>query len=255
MPKDSDIILAALEQAQAGNSRSEGFIIEHYSSYVDYMVRRYSKKTAIKDDDDLRSYIMMGLLEAIRKYDSSMNTLFIYFAHTWMKKYIFMSEPVHRFIKLPANQTAFYNKLKKSSANNFEEEMDEKDLQALATISSSFVSMFTDLCPTEEDGEICNATIPEHLYSKTAMEMFFEEENIIVQATLKKNIAEVLSKLSEKERYVIESLYGIGSREYLGVEELARELNVTKVTVTFIKNKVIRLLRHSSLTNQLINEI
>ena len=173
MPKDSDIILAALEQAQAGNSRSEGFIIEHYSSYIDYMVRRYSKKTAIKDDDDLRSYIMMGLLEAIRKYDSSMNTLFIYFAHTWMKKYIFMSEPVHRFIKLPANQTAFYNKLKKSSANNFEEEMDEKDLQALATISSSFVSMFTDLCPTEEDGEICNATIPEHLYSKTAMEMFF----------------------------------------------------------------------------------
>ena len=77
MPKDSDIILAALEQAQAGSSRSEGFIIEHYSSYIDYMVRRYSKKTAIKDDDDLRSYIMMGLLEAIRKYDSSMNTLFI----------------------------------------------------------------------------------------------------------------------------------------------------------------------------------
>ena len=106
MPKDSDIILLEIQKAQAGNSRSEGFIIEYYESYIDYMVKRYSKKTAIKDDDDLRSYIKMGLLEAIRKYDSSMNTLFIYFAHTWMKKYIFMSEPVHRFIKLPANQSA-----------------------------------------------------------------------------------------------------------------------------------------------------
>jgi RNA polymerase sigma factor (sigma-70 family) len=258
MPKDSDMILAEIAKAQAGNSRSEGFIIKHYSSYVEYMVKRYSKKTAIKDDDDLRSYIQMGLLEAIRKYNSNMNTLFIYFAHTWMKKYIFMSEPTHRFIKLPANQNALYSKIKKKQAtdkNSKEEYVDEEEAKILLTYSSSSVTMFTDLCLVNSAGEVESATIPEKLYKNNAMGVFSEEENKLVQSTLKRNISTTLSIFSEKERFVIESLFGLTTKGYLSVEELARELNVTKVTIMFIKNKVIRLLRHSSLTNQLINEI
>jgi DNA-directed RNA polymerase specialized sigma subunit len=33
------------------------------------MVRQYSKKTEIKEDDDLRSYVNQGLLDGIRKFD------------------------------------------------------------------------------------------------------------------------------------------------------------------------------------------
>jgi DNA-directed RNA polymerase specialized sigma subunit len=59
-PKDTPEILELIK-AQAGNSRSEDKLILIYASYVNFMVRQYSKKTEIKEDDDLRSYVNQGL--------------------------------------------------------------------------------------------------------------------------------------------------------------------------------------------------
>jgi DNA-directed RNA polymerase specialized sigma subunit len=69
------------KSAQAGNSRSEDKLILIYASYVNFMVRQYSKKTEIKEDDDLRSYVNQGLLDGIRKFDPKRGSKFIYFAH------------------------------------------------------------------------------------------------------------------------------------------------------------------------------
>jgi DNA-directed RNA polymerase specialized sigma subunit len=44
----------------------------------------------IKEDDDLRSYVNQGLLDGIRKFDPKRGSKFIYFAHIWMKKNIFL---------------------------------------------------------------------------------------------------------------------------------------------------------------------
>jgi DNA-directed RNA polymerase sigma subunit (sigma70/sigma32) len=68
------------------------------------MVRQYSKKTEIKEDDDLRSYVNQGLLDGIRKFDPKRGSKFIYFAHIWMKKNIFLGEASYRFIRIPVNQ-------------------------------------------------------------------------------------------------------------------------------------------------------
>jgi DNA-directed RNA polymerase specialized sigma subunit len=76
------------KSAQAGNSRSEDKLILIYASYVNFMVRQYSKE--IKEDDDLRSYVNQGLLDGIRKFDPKRGSKFIYFAHIWMKKNIFL---------------------------------------------------------------------------------------------------------------------------------------------------------------------
>jgi DNA-directed RNA polymerase specialized sigma subunit len=59
------------------------------------MVRQYSKKTEIKEDDDLRSYVNQGLLDGIRKFDPKRGSKFIYFAHIWMKKNIFLGGVIH----------------------------------------------------------------------------------------------------------------------------------------------------------------
>jgi DNA-directed RNA polymerase specialized sigma subunit len=91
------------KSAQAGNSRSEDKLILIYASYVNFMVRQYSKKTEIKEDDDLRSYVNQGLLDGIRKFDPKRGSKFIYFAHIWMKKNIF-GEASYRFIRIPVNQ-------------------------------------------------------------------------------------------------------------------------------------------------------
>jgi DNA-directed RNA polymerase specialized sigma subunit len=86
-PKDTPEILELIK-AQAGNSRSEDKLILIYASYVNFMVRQYSKKTEIKEDDDLRSYVNQGLLDGIRKFDPKRGSKFIYCPHMDEEKYI-----------------------------------------------------------------------------------------------------------------------------------------------------------------------
>jgi DNA-binding CsgD family transcriptional regulator len=43
--------------------------------------------------------------------------------------------------------------------------------------------------------------------------------------------------------------------ELLSSEEIAANLKVTKVNITFTKTRIIRMLRHSSLSNKILNGI
>ena len=73
--------------------------------------------------------------------------------------------------------------------------------------------------------------------------------------SLRGNINQVLEDFNEKEVYIIEHLFGLNSVERLSAEQIAKNLNVTKVNITFTKTRVIRMMRHSSLSNKLINGI
>jgi DNA-directed RNA polymerase specialized sigma subunit len=64
------------------------------------------------------------------------------------------------------------------------------------------------------------------------------------------NIQQVLANFNQKEIYIIEHLFN--GRE-LSSEEIAANLKVTKVNITFTKTRIIR--RHSSLSNKILNGI
>lgn len=252
--KDTAEILELIRVAQSGNSRAEGFLVNIYQPYVDFMVRKYSKKTDIKDDDDLRSCINIGLLEGIRRFDPGRNTKFIYFAHIWMKKNIFLEESIYRFIRVPVNQKVFYDTCTKElyEAEKKDADILDKDIQKFLALENTKTEYFSDLLVFDEDSGVDE--LPEHLlassYSQTAL-----EEEIISIDILRANIKKVLMGFNTKEVFIIEHLYGVNGAEPMSSEQIAEVLGVTKVNITFTKTRVIRMLRHSSLSNQLINGI
>jgi DNA-directed RNA polymerase specialized sigma subunit len=67
-PKDTPEILELIKAPRLGIPDLKTNLY-FYASYVNFMVRQYSKKTEIKEDDDLRSYVNQGLLDGIRKFD------------------------------------------------------------------------------------------------------------------------------------------------------------------------------------------
>lgn len=254
--KDTPQILELIKKSQAGNSVAEGKLVHIYKPYVDYMVRRYSKKTEIKDDDDLRSYILIGLIEGIRKFNKSKNTRFIYFAHTWMKKNIFLGEGVHRFIRVPINQKIFYDNFNKEMFENEFKELDEieGDIQKFTEIDNTKVSYFEDLCSySNEDQEVYE--VPENLLHNLNSIPFYEEENKMSFNVLKSNVKKVLSNFNDKEIYIITHTFGLDGAEVLSSEHIAKNLNVTKVNITFTKTRVIRMLRHNYFSSQILSEI
>lgn len=254
-PKDTPQILELLKNAQSGNSRAEGTLITMYLPYVNFMVRRYSKKTDIKEDDDLRSYINLGLLDGIRKFDPKRDTKFIYFAHIWMKKNIFLGEAVYRFIRVPVNQKVFYDTYSKELHETEMHELDllDEDIQKFMVLENTRTDYFSDLLTYDADSGL--QELPEHLMLQTNIKSFNEGEETLSLDVLKTNIQQVLSNFNEKEVYIMEHLFGLNGAENMSSEQIAANLKVTKVNITFTKTRIIRMLRHSSLSNQILNGI
>ena len=64
--------------------------------------------------------------------------------------------------------------------------------------------------------------------------------------SLQKEICRSLSKLSDKERTVIELFFGIGCKQPLSLDEIGDSFNLTRERVRQIKEKGIKKLRTSS---------
>lgn len=253
--KDNAETLELIRQAQAGSSRAENTLVHAYQKYVDYMVRKYSKKTEIKEDDDLRSYIYLGLLDGIRKFNYKKDSRFIYFAHIWMKKNIFLGASKYPFIRIPVNQKIFYDKFIKETSEEELKAWDSMDIkiQRYLAIENSNASLFTDI--SNVNNETGFLELPESvIFHKNIKEHDLKENQVSINI-LRDNINKVLEEFNEKEVYIIEHLFGLNGREQLSSEQIAKNLNVTKVNITFTKTRVIRMMRHSSLSNKLINGI
>ena len=248
--KDTEEILNLVASAQKGSSRSENELVKIYAPYVEYMVRKYSKKTDIKCDEDLRSYINLGLLDGIRKFNPNKNTRFIYFAHIWMKKNIFLGEASYRFIKLPSNQKIFYDKFLKNQKKEDGFVESEADHKRFITIKNSSTGVFTDYIGNAVDEAY---EFPDKLLMNKNEEEFNKLETYDSFAVLKNNIKQVLSEFTDKEIYIINNIFGLGGFRAISVEQIASNLGVTKVNITFTKTRVIRMLRHQSLSNRLLD--
>lgn len=264
--KDTEEILEWIRQSQAGDTRAEGRLIRHYSTYIHYMVKRYSKRTEIKDDRDLKSCISIGLLEAIRTFKFNKNIKFSSWAFIWMKKNIFLSEVEYRFIKIPINQKTFYMKFQEDLITFFDslnntygsvpdeiyESIDEH-INRYYLIYNSNTEFFTDLMQFDEESGVYE--IPESMLLHQSLENLNEVENKYSYEILKNNVNKVLKGFNDKEVYIIERLYGLNGKDQMSSEQIAINLDVTKVNITFTKTRVIRMLRHSSYSNQLLNGI
>ena len=254
--KDTFKTLSLIRRAKKGDSRAENDLVLLYMPYIEYMVSLYSKKTDIDDDDDLRSYIFIGFIEGVRNFKEGMNTRFIYYTHIWMKKHIFLGEnKYHRFIRIPVNQKKFYDEFvsKMSEEEELELSYSDEDLLRYLTIKNTLTTDFSDFEVTDSDsGEYKMSH--SFLYG-IANEAFIETERIEKNEVLRNNISAVLNKFSDKEIYILEHLFGLNNKEILNSRQIADSLGVTKVNIVFTRNRLIRTLRHNSLSRIILNGI
>ena len=257
VPKDCPQTLLMIKQAQQGDIKALNNVFKKYTKYISVMTRIYTNVTDIDDVDDLRAYIKIGLLEGIKRFDPNRGAKFIYFAHTWMKKNIFLGEETHRIIRVPLNQRLFYNSFLRELGKDSEDMQysmsfkDEADIRKFMTVDNTKTETFTSLSVLNEKLDIYE--FPEHLIINKTLETFNESEEELSLDVLKANIEKVLSTFSDKEIYIMKHLFGLNGAELMTSEQIAEKLNVTKVNVTFTKTRVIRMLRHSSLSNQLLD--
>ncbi|MFP4521040.1 MAG: RNA polymerase sigma factor RpoD/SigA [Fibrobacterota bacterium] len=196
----------------------------------------------------------LGLYKAARKFNSDKNVKFISYAVWWIRQSIQKALfDQANTMKIPPNKLNIMNKFKRAldkNRNDFHATISlpefkdhEKDIIDIID-KTSIVSLDLPLSSiTGEEG------------SNTLMDLIGEPAKQAEEAEKKEmrsTVNEILDELSAREARVIRMYYGINEEKEYTLEEIGRELALTRERVRQIKNKALRkLFRCKALKNQL----
>lgn len=158
----------------------------------------------------------IGLMKAVDKFDySSENIRFLTYAVWWIRQSIinFLNEN-SRLIRLPVN---IINEISSFKKDNFTLEEMSKNAQECLNHSYTDYDNIKNLIE-----ENCNNN---------------DEYNII---------NETLKELSETELFIITKFFGLDGLDSKTLDEISKELSLTKERVRQIKNKAVIKIRHLS---------
>jgi RNA polymerase primary sigma factor len=192
----------------------------------------------------------IGLLKAAEKFDETRGFKFISYAVWWIRQSILQAlAEQSRNIRLPLNQVGLLNKISKESAL-FEQQHERRP-------TSEELSDILDI-PAEKIDEALS-----HSGSPLSVDAPFEEgesnslldvlpsgdtpttDKSLMNESLATEIDRALSTLSEREKEILQMLFGIGCQE-MTLEEIGDHFGLTRERVRQVKEKALRRLRSTS---------
>ena len=192
----------------------------------------------------------IGLLKAAEKFDETRGFKFISYAVWWIRQSILQAlAEQSRNIRLPLNQVGLLNKISKESAQ-FEQLHERRP-------TSVELSELLDI-PAEKIEEALS-----HSGSSISMDAPFVEgednslldvlpcndapttDRVLMNESLATEINRALSTLSDREKEILQMLFGIGCQE-MTLEEIGDHFGLTRERVRQVKEKALRRLRNTS---------
>lgn len=193
-----------LIKAKNGDLKAQNEILTSNLRFVFNIASRYKGNGAAISD--LISEGNLGLVKAIQKFDTSKDVKFISYAIWWIRN------AMQEFIK------------KRQASLNIEKE--EEVLNK---------PLFSKGIPDSEDEWIERRDV--------VLSDEEDEEKRELHKNQRKVIDTLMSKLCGREKVIIEKYYGIYGNKSKNLEELGKELGITKERVRQIKEQGLRKLR------------
>ena len=233
---------------------AENHFVESNLRLAHYVARQYINRGI--EYDDLVQEATLGLIHAISKFDPNRGYRFSTYAMPWIKQYITRSIGNHgRSVRLPLYQVEAINKLRSIhnqliASNNIEPTiaelalatgMNEEKIRELKEISQSSFSIDA---PISEDG---TGVFGDLLPATDKM----QPESAFFTALSNDRVNNMLDSLREKEALVLKLRFGFEGSESLSLDQIGKQLNLTRERVRQIENEALSKLRHPARTNGL----
>lgn len=190
-----------------------------------------------------------GLMDAVDRFDYELGFKFSTYAVYWIKQAI--SKAVitkSRAIRLPAHIADKVSKVKKMEAQLGAElgrtptaaeiakamNILESEVQDIYDYSMTTVSLDTPV-GDEEDTTVGDFVEDKHFESPSAA---------AIKKDMRNQIMKVLNSLEDRERMVIIKRFGLENEEAMTLEEIGKEMNLSRERIRQIENLALRKLRN-----------
>ena len=200
----------------------------------------------------------IGLIKAAERFDETRGFKFISYAVWWVRQSIMQAiADQSRVVRLPLNRVGNLTKISKAY-RDLEQEYERKpttdELAQILDMTSDEVAYALQIAGRQVS---MDAPLKEGDDGKNSLVDILPNEeqplpdNTLMTESLKKEVANVLSTLSEREAKVIKLYFGIDGDHSATLEEIGERFNLTRERVRQIKEKALRNLRQSKRSGRL----
>jgi len=193
----------------------------------------------------------LGLIKAAKRFDETRGFKFISYAVWWIRQSILQAlAEQSRIVRLPLNRVGALNKIGKKfseleqqyerepTAAELAEQLDMSIAEISETIKISGRHLSVDAPFVHGEDNRLLDILPNDQQPPPDSELMRESLRLEVQ--------QVLSTLSEREAEVIRLYFGLDDQQALTLEEIGEKFSLTRERVRQIKEKAIRRLRHAT---------
>lgn len=232
-------------KAKAGDKRARDKLIAANTRFVVTVAKQYQGQGL--DLEDLISEGNIGLIRAAEKFDPDKGYKFISYAVWWIRQSILQAlSDKSRTIRLPLNQVAMLNKIRKATAEFASKNERDPSIKELAEITgieegkilgilnmSAHILSVDSPFKDEEEGTLIDI-IPNQNSPKADAELIKESKE--------KDIAKILSVLGPRSHDIIRMYFGIGTRE-MTLDEISNKFGVTSERIRQLKEKALEIIK------------
>lgn len=236
LPPQSKEWQTIITEAKNGNSYAKDRMVKMYLRTVMKQAYYYSKDNYCDFEESFQNGVI-GLINAIDKYDVTSPDLFPSYLSLWVRQFMQREGTIRgTILRYPAHYRDQLNIIV-SDVSSIIEDDDFEEAVSLVTDKEKLRSGLSD-------EEIMKYILP---YLEVPDDL--EAEDYIeatLQNTIQEHVENALGTLSYRERYVLELRYGLVDNQERTLEEVGGMLNVTRERVRQIEAKALRKLRHPS---------
>jgi RNA polymerase primary sigma factor len=188
----------------------------------------------------------MGLLKASKRFNLDMKVKFISYAVWWIRQSIqkaLFEQP--GLVRIPPNKIALVNKFKKALDKNLGDYIETMAMDDFKEYEQEIIDIMDKLRGISLDAPIASHGTVDEESSKTLQDVIGQNPNQNEESErreLGKVIDSVLQNVTSREERILRMYYGLNFSKQFTLEEIGKELKLTRERVRLIRDRSLRKL-------------